>query len=953
MNKEELVRFSSSAYSHQAAGYPAENSCKRTEMIGNMKRHSLLAALIALLCIFSLSIAILADEPLTVRVGAFENPPKIFTDESGTFSGFWPDLVNYIASQEGWQIEWVHGTWTQCLEKLERNEIDVLPDTGFTEPRAEKFAFSSETVLLSWSRLCARRGADIDSVLDLERTRIGALAGSFNLDGPKGIRDICSGFEIGCTFVEMDSYTEVFEALEDGSIDAGVTNKDFGNKYEDQYKIEKTPIIFQPARMQFAFTQDSDLTPYLIERIDYHIKELKKDENSIYYQSLEKWLGVTPGEKPVMPAWVGLVVIGIGALVLLLVGGTFVLRFQVKEKTRALKQEIDDHKKAEERIEHLNLVLRAIRNVNQLITKEKDRDRLLQGACDNLIGTRGYHHACIAIIDEAGGFITAVEAGLGSRLLPLVEQLEQGEWPECMQRALTQSEPVVTEDPSSTRIGCPSNEEDAGRGTLTVRLNHEGKVYGMVSASVPRESIADEEKQGLFKEVADDIACALHNIEMEEKRVRAEEALRKSDRALRALSGCNQIIVRVTEEAKLLSEICRIIVEVGQYPLAWVGFAEQDEEKTVRPVAQAGFEEVYLDTVNITWADTERGHGPTGTAIRTGEVSIAQNILTDPNCVPWRAEATKHGYVSLLALPLHLGDHVSGGLSIFASEPDAFDEEEVKLLTELSEDLAYGIRALRSRAERRKAEEEKERMEAQLRQSQKLESIGTLASGVAHEINNPVTGIINYADLIESRVEDDRLREFAAGIIKEGNRVAEIVKSLLYFSRQEKQSHSPARMEDIINASLTLIGAVLRKDQITVEKEIAPDLPQVRCRSQQIQQVIINLLTNARDALNQRYEAYHEDKLIKIRVQPFEEDGIQWIRTTVEDHGTGIPEEAIDRIFDPFFTSKPRDAGTGLGLSVSYGIIKEHHGELSVESELGEYTRFHMDLRVDNGWTVE
>ncbi len=255
--------------------------------------------------------------------------------------------------------------------------------------------------------------------------------------------------------------------------------------------------------------------------------------------------------------------------------------------------------------------------------------------------------------------------------------------------------------------------------------------------------------------------------------------------------------------------------------------------------------------------------------------------------------------------------------------------------------------------ERKRAEKEKQALESKLRQSQKLESIGTLASGVAHEINNPLTGMINYADLIADRVEDDRLKGFAQGIIKEGNRVAEIIKSLLSFARQEKQSHSPARIEDIIDASLLLIGSVLKKDQITLYKDIPDDLPQVRCRSQQIEQVIINLLTNARDALNKRYEAYHEDKLIRIRVQPFEEDGIQWIRTTVEDHGTGIPEEAIDRIFDPFFTTKPRDAGTGLGLSVSYGIIKDHHGELRVESKPGEYTRFYLDLRVNNGWTLE
>jgi len=254
--------------------------------------------------------------------------------------------------------------------------------------------------------------------------------------------------------------------------------------------------------------------------------------------------------------------------------------------------------------------------------------------------------------------------------------------------------------------------------------------------------------------------------------------------------------------------------------------------------------------------------------------------------------------------------------------------------------------------QRRQAEEAKQALEAQLLQSQKLESIGTLASGVAHEINNPLMGMINYAELINSRIKDDTLKEFSAGIIEEGDRVAKIVRNLLSFARQDKESHSPAQIKDIIEASLSLIGSVLRKDQITLSVDIFEGLPSVKCRSQQIQQVIINLLTNARDALNERYPDYNENKIVKISAKPHENDRAGWIRTTVEDHGNGIPEEVVERIFEPFFTTKPRDVGTGLGLSVSYGLIKDHYGELSVESEPGKFSRFHIDLPVDNRWSV-
>ncbi len=270
----------------------------------------------------------------------------------------------------------------------------------------------------------------------------------------------------------------------------------------------------------------------------------------------------------------------------------------------------------------------------------------------------------------------------------------------------------------------------------------------------------------------------------------------------------------------------------------------------------------------------------------------------------------------------------------------------------IMEGKSTGLRAVAvDITKRKKDEEEKRLLEAQLRHQQKLESIGTLASGVAHEVNNPLTGIINYAQLIHDRVKDESLQVFASGIIEEGNRVANIVRNLLSFSRLEKENLSPASMKEVIESSLTLIGAVLRRDQISLETDIPENLPVIMCRSRQVKQVIINLLTNAQDALNQRYPNYHENKLLKVRVRPLKKKGKRWLRIIVEDHGTGIPKENIHNIFDPFFTTKSRDfstgaVGTGLGLAVSYGIVKEHGGEFWVESEEGSFTRFYLDLQL-------
>jgi len=185
-----------------------------------------------------------------------------------------------------------------------------------------------------------------------------------------------------------------------------------------------------------------------------------------------------------------------------------------------------------------------------------------------------------------------------------------------------------------------------------------------------------------------------------------EKELLRVTRALKAHSSCNHILVRAKDLTEYLREICSNIVEIGGYSLAWIGFALEDEQKTVQPVAQYGYADGYLDTVKINWADTELGRGPTGTAIRTGKPVIAHDIATNHCYAPWRAEAAKRGYASSIAIPLIDDVRTLGSLNIYAAEPDAFDEEEVKFLAELAADLAYGIRALGMRTEREEAEKE-------------------------------------------------------------------------------------------------------------------------------------------------------------------------------------------------------------------------------------------------------
>lgn len=177
-------------------------------------------------------------------------------------------------------------------------------------------------------------------------------------------------------------------------------------------------------------------------------------------------------------------------------------------------------------------------------------------------------------------------------------------------------------------------------------------------------------------------------------------ARRRAERALRTLSAGNEALVHATDAARLLGDMCRVIVEQGGYRMAWIGIAEKDEAKTVRLAASAGQDARDIERARISWADTPWGRGPSGTAIRTGAVQVMQDLAANPAAAPWRKATLEHGWGSGIALPLRDRSGVFGALTIYAAEPDAFNPEEQSLLTELAEDLSFGVTALRDRLER-------------------------------------------------------------------------------------------------------------------------------------------------------------------------------------------------------------------------------------------------------------
>jgi len=276
-----------------------------------------------------------------------------------------------------------------------------------------------------------------------------------------------------------------------------------------------------------------------------------------------------------------------------------------------------------------------------------------------------------------------------------------------------------------------------------------------------------------------------------------------------------------------------------------------------------------------------------------------------------------------------------------------------------------------------------ETIQAHLVQSSKLASIGELAAGMAHEINNPMNVIVSYAELLLDEImPNTEPHTYAQGILEASLRISKIIKDLLIFARQGKLECSNVSVPALIDLALSFMQRRLEKENILIERNYEPDIPTLCLRGGLMEQVFLNLIINAKDALLEKSEMREEsfEKMLRIDVRKIQENhspiidadrgmgtdlkcdvpffipisrsASSMVRITFRDTGTGIKPKNLDRVFDPFFTTKRDDKGTGLGLSISYGIIKDHHGSIKVESQEGEFTIFTIDLPINQATTT-
>ena len=494
------------------------------------------------------------------------------------------------------------------------------------------------------------------------------------------------------------------------------------------------------------------------------------------------------------------------------------------------------------------------------------------------------------------------------------------------------------------RVVHPEDREYAMQGYD--RVVHEGKLYDLEYRVIrPDGSVRFVQSMGEPIRTPDGGAVvrlvgALLDIT---ERKQSEDSLARLNRTLQTLYQCNQALVRASDEYELLQTVCRILVEVGRVRMAWVGYRELDREKSIRPVAQAGYDEGYVESVKATWEDTERGHGPTGTAIRTGKPSWTQNIQTDSSIAPWRTEALKRGYGSNISLPLMSDGATFGALTLYDQQPNAFNERTVEQFTELADNLAYGVIALRTRAERSRAEHALREAQAELAHVTRVMTMGELAASIAHEINQPLAAEVTNANaclrwLTGPTPNLDEAQAAVARIARDGNRASDVIGRIRALVKKSATEQAHLDINEVIQEVLGLIQTEIRKNEVVLRMKLAPDLPRILGDRVQLQQVILNLMMNGIEAMSAVTDRSRD---LLIRSCRYESDKVL---IAVQDSGTGLETESLDHLFTAFFTTKPK--GMGMGLAISRSIIEAHGGKLWASPNDGPGATFQFTLHV-------
>ena len=426
---------------------------------------------------------------------------------------------------------------------------------------------------------------------------------------------------------------------------------------------------------------------------------------------------------------------------------------------------------------------------------------------------------------------------------------------------------------------------------------------------------------------------------------RSVRGLEHANRTLRIRSATSQALIRATDEHTLLNDVCRIAVELGGFRLAWVGYAEHDEAKSIRLLARHGVDDGYLESLRPRWSDSAPGPGPAGTAIRTGALCLVRNISTDPAFAPEREAALQRGHASAIGLPLRFNGDTGGALVIYAGEPDAFDEPTLELLADMADDLSFGVQTQRLRARHTQTLEALRLLNENLEQrvaerTVQLEvankELGAFSQTVAHDLRTPLTTIGGFTGLLQKNFGaqlGSRGQGYLGRVRDAARRMSQLIDDILHLSQITRSKMQ--REETDLSAIALDIVALLRSSQPDRQVTFTAGPATALCDPRLMRVALENLLGNAWKFTGNREQAKIEWGQTELDGEP-----VYFVR----DNGAGFALAHAHKLFAPFERLHLNSEFSGTGLATVHRIVKRHHGRIWAEAEPNSGSTFYFTL---------
>ena len=805
-----------------------------------------------------------------VKVGVYGNKPLVFQNEEGAFQGFTIDVLRYIAGEEGWNLQFVPGTWSECLQRLERGETDLQVAIAVTDERKKIFDYPEQTLITNWGRLYRHPGTAADSLLDLDGKSVAFLEEDIHA---KVFFNLMQKFGMDVQPRPLSSYDEVLEQVQEEKVDVGIVNRIYAMQNAHRFEVETTPMIFNPIEVRFAAPKDKNL--HLLQAIDRHLQDLRANKDSMYYHSLEKWFGQSSFAK--IPPWIKPTLFFFGGLFVVVVSFSIFLKRQVTAGTVELKEV--NHRLTDQ-------VSQLQRTEEALAKSEKQFKAFFNNANDAI-----FVHPMKT--SELSSFIAVNDIACQRYGYSKEEFLQLS--------ALDITQEDDTEDHSIARLRSRLLET----GHLVFDAVHVTKSGKEIPVEINTNIIQLEEDQPLILSIVRDIS----------ERKLAEEEVRRSEKMLRKIIDIVPSMIFVKNAEGRFLKVNKMIAD--SYNMA------------VEDIVGKLHSEIHpdQDEVDKMLADDRK-------AIENGQtVNIPkESYLDSQGNTRWLQTIKVPCPASVFGEPVIVG-------------------------------IAIDI------TDRIHAEDEKNKLQEQVLRSQKMESMGLMAGGVAHDLNNILSGIVGYPELMLKKLRSDSdLRKPLEAIRESGQRAAMVVADLLTVARGSAHIKEVAELNDMAQAYMDSPECEKLKflhPTVEYKSQLNATPSTIICSPVHIKKCVMNLVTNAAEAIlgsGTVVVATHNQNVDGTAHNGQKMDVGEYVVLSVQDTGPGISDKDLEHIFEPFYSKKVMGrSGTGLGLAVVWNTMEDHGGKIVVESsEKGTCFQLYFPanegqgrVRLENGKTEE